>query len=33
MLNEGQSMTTQLSYAPLPDAVKEMEKAAIKNIR
>ena len=33
MLNEGQSMTVQLSYAPLPDSVKEMEKAALKNIR
>ena len=32
MLNEGQSMTTQLSYAPLPDAVKEKELAAIKSI-
>jgi hypothetical protein len=23
----------QLSYAPLPDSVKEMEKAALKNVR
>jgi len=32
MLNNGQSMTTQLNYAPLPDAVKEKEIAAIKAI-
>ena len=32
MLNEGQSMTTQLSYAPLPEAVKEKELVAIKSI-
>jgi phosphate transport system substrate-binding protein len=32
MLNNGQSMTTQLNYAPLPDAVKEKELAVIKAI-
>jgi phosphate transport system substrate-binding protein len=32
MLNSGQTMTTQLNYAPLPDAVKEKELAAIKAI-
>jgi phosphate transport system substrate-binding protein len=32
MLNSGQTMTTQLNYAPLPDAVKEKELAAIKTI-
>ena len=32
MLNSGQGMTTQLNYAPLPDAVKERELAAIKAI-
>jgi phosphate transport system substrate-binding protein len=32
MLDQGQAMTTQLFYAPLPDSVKEKEKAAIRNI-
>jgi len=32
MLDNGQSMTSQLNYAALPDAVKEKERAAIKNI-
>ena len=32
MLEKGQSMTTQLDYAPLPDAVKEKEREAIKTI-
>jgi phosphate transport system substrate-binding protein len=32
MLNRGQSMTTQLNYAPLPDTVKEKELAAINAI-
>jgi phosphate transport system substrate-binding protein len=32
MLEQGQSMVTQLFYAPLPDAVKEKELAAIKTI-
>lgn len=32
MLSNGQSMTTQLNYAPLPDTVKEKELAAIKAI-
>lgn len=32
MLDSGQTMTAQLDYAPLPDAVKEKERAAIKNI-
>ena len=32
MLNSGQSMVTQLNYAPLPDTVKEKEVAAIKAI-
>jgi phosphate transport system substrate-binding protein len=32
MLNEGQSMTTQLSYAPLPESIKEKELAALKSI-
>jgi phosphate transport system substrate-binding protein len=32
MLDQGQGMTAQLSYAPLPDSVKNMERAAIKNI-
>lgn len=32
MLNTGQSMTTQLNYAPLPDPIKEKELAAIKVI-
>ena len=29
MLDQGQSMTAQLNYAPLPDSVKEKEKAAL----
>ena len=33
MLNSGQSMITQLNYAPLPDAVKEKELAVIKAIQ
>jgi phosphate transport system substrate-binding protein len=33
MLNNGQSMATQLNYAPLPDAVKEKELAVIKAIQ
>ena len=33
MLNNGQGMTTRLNYAPLPDAVKERELAAIKALR
>lgn len=32
MLDNGQTMTTQLDYAPLPDAVKEKEREAIKTI-
>jgi len=32
MLDGGQAMTTQLYYAPLPDSVKEKEKAAISSI-
>jgi phosphate transport system substrate-binding protein len=32
MLSNGQTMTTQLDYAPLPDSVKEKELAAIKAI-
>lgn len=32
MLEKGQSMTTQLDYAPLPDTVKEKEREAIKTI-
>jgi len=32
MLDQGQTMTAQLDYAPLPDAVKEKERAAIKAI-
>lgn len=32
MLSSGQGMTTQLNYAPLPEAVKEKELAAIKAI-
>lgn len=32
MLDEGQNMTSQLNYAPLPDAVKEKEREAIKTI-
>ena len=33
MLDKGQSMVTQLNYAPLPDSVKEKEMAAIKEIK
>jgi phosphate transport system substrate-binding protein len=33
MLNSGQSMTTQLNYAPLPAAVKEKAIQAVKEIR
>ncbi len=33
MLDQGQAMTAQLYYAPLPDAVKQKEKEAIKTIR
>ena len=32
MLDNGQTMTTQLDYAPLPDSVKEKEREAIKTI-
>ena len=32
MLDQGQSMTAQLNYAPLPDSVKQKEKAAIQTI-
>ena len=32
MLDQGQSMTTQLNYAPLPDSVKQKEKSAISSI-
>ncbi|MCU1271251.1 MAG: phosphate transporter substrate-binding protein PhoT family [Acidobacteriaceae bacterium] len=33
MLDKGQTMTTQLNYAPLPDVVKEKEREAIKSIK
>ena len=33
MLDQGQTMTTQLNYAPLPDSVKEKEREAIKTIK
>jgi phosphate transport system substrate-binding protein len=33
MLDQGQTMTGQLNYAPLPDAVKQKEREAIKTIR
>jgi phosphate transport system substrate-binding protein len=33
MLENGQSMATQLNYAPLPDAVKQKELAVIKDIK
>ncbi len=33
MLEQGQTMTAQLSYAPLPQSVKEKEREAIKAIR
>jgi phosphate transport system substrate-binding protein len=32
MLDKGQTMSAQLDYAPLPDAVKEKERAALKTI-
>jgi hypothetical protein len=32
MLDQGQNMTSQLNYAPLPDSVKEKERAAMKAI-
>jgi phosphate transport system substrate-binding protein len=33
MLDQGETMTTELSYAPLPDGVKQKEREAIKTIR
>ena len=33
MLDQGQNMTADLNYAPLPDAVKQKEREAIKTIR
>jgi phosphate transport system substrate-binding protein len=33
MLNNGQSMTEQLDYAPLPKSVVEMERAKLRDIR
>lgn len=33
MLDQGQTMTSQLNYAPLPDAVIQKEREAIKTIR
>lgn len=33
MLDQGQTMTSQLYYAPLPDSVKEKEREVIKTIR
>ena len=33
MLDQGQNLTSQLNYAPLPDAVKQKEREAIKTIR
>jgi phosphate transport system substrate-binding protein len=33
MLDQGQTMSAQLNYAPLPDAVKQKEREAIKTIR
>jgi phosphate transport system substrate-binding protein len=33
MLDQGQTMTSQLNYAPLPDSVKEKERAALKTIQ
>jgi phosphate transport system substrate-binding protein len=33
MLDNGQSMVTQLNYAPLPDEIKQKEKDAIKEIK
>src|SRR5439155_19715778 len=32
MLDQGQTMRAQLDYAPLPDSVKEKERAAVKAI-
>ena len=32
MLNQGESMVSQLDYAPLPDNVKEKVRARIKEI-
>ena len=32
MLDQGQTMSAQLDYAPLPDSVKEKERAAVKAI-
>jgi len=32
MLDQGQNMTADLNYAPLPDAVKQKEREAIKTI-
>jgi phosphate transport system substrate-binding protein len=32
MVNDGQKMTAQLAYAPLPDAVAEKVKATIKQV-
>ena len=32
MLDQGQAMTSELNYAPLPDAVKQKEREAIKSI-
>jgi phosphate transport system substrate-binding protein len=32
MVSDGQKMTTQLAYAPLPDSVAEKVKAAIKQV-
>ena len=33
MLDQGQNLSAQLNYAPLPDAVKQKEREAIKTIR
>jgi ABC-type phosphate transport system substrate-binding protein len=33
MLEQGQSMTSALDYAPVPEAVREKERDAIKLIR
>ena len=33
MLDQGQTMTSQLNYAPLPDSVKEKEREAVKSIQ
>jgi ABC-type phosphate transport system substrate-binding protein len=32
MLDQGQTMSAQLDYAPLPDSVKEKEREAVKTI-